>query len=1031
MKFYKTDPSQSLSPELFKNPTKEYRGAPFWAWNCRLDKDRLSRQIHYFKEMGFGGYHMHVRTGLVTKYLSDEFFDFIRHCVDEGEKTGMFSYLYDEDRWPSGFAGGLVTKPNPRFRQRYLQISVKDTADDLPRFQAIEEGKNFFLAAFRIHLDENGKLVSYEKVDRSENGPDIRYFYCMCAICDQVRFNHTCYVDTLSKPAIDEFLRITYEAYYRAVGDRFGKSVPSIFTDEPRQERSRHLPSAINRNDARLPFAFDFIETFKDVYGFDLTDHLPELFFEEEEDKHFRARYCYYDHFSERFASAFMDNLSEWSEKHGILQTGHLMGEASLLLQSEWIGEAMRSYRKVGMIGMDLLCNWKEFTTAKQCQSAVHQFGRDAMLSELYGVCNWDFDFRNHKYQGDWQAAMGVTVRVPHLSWMSMHGEAKRDYPASINYQSPWFKEYKFIEDHFSRVNTAMSRGKPVCDIGVIHPIESYWLLCGSLAETNDKRNELEKQFTDTIDWLLESSLDFEFIAESLLPGLFHSDGQTFGMGEMRYKAVVLPCLITLRKTTLAALEEFSSNGGTIVFLGECPRYVDALPDKEGRIRALYERSIAIPARRSKLVESLRPVRRVTLRREGAGLTDDLCYSLREEGDSYWMFIAHLKQKKLFDEVVSKRLEVVFDGSFDVEYFDTLSGEIRPADYSRKNGKTHVYREVFFNDSLLYHFVPASGEKERERPIVKKTVWQCDFRDGITYRRQEKNVVLLDMVTFNLDGKEFTGREEILRADDRVRDHLGIERRGSYIMQPYLLSEQPEDHALTLRYDFCSEIECDGALLAIENPQKCRILFNGEEIDNTPAGWYVDEDIKTVRLPRITVGKNVITVEMPFGQKTDVEACYLLGDFGVRVNGCVSTLIADPERIGFGSLVEQGMPFYSGNMDYLCEVDLPEDGELIAEVGMYRGAMVKVTLDEDQKEDIVFPPYKVSLGEVKKGKHTLKFTLFGMRYNTFAALHNVRSFNVTDNFDANFWRSKGSTWSYEYIFKRFGILKSPVVYLQK
>lgn len=31
--------------ELFLNPTKEYRGAPFFAWNCALDKEMLSRRI--------------------------------------------------------------------------------------------------------------------------------------------------------------------------------------------------------------------------------------------------------------------------------------------------------------------------------------------------------------------------------------------------------------------------------------------------------------------------------------------------------------------------------------------------------------------------------------------------------------------------------------------------------------------------------------------------------------------------------------------------------------------------------------------------------------------------------------------------------------------------------------------------------------------------------------------------------------------------------------------------------------------------
>ena len=56
-----------LDKELFKNPTAEYRGAPFWAWNCELDKDELLRQIDIFKEMGLGGFHMHCREGMATE----------------------------------------------------------------------------------------------------------------------------------------------------------------------------------------------------------------------------------------------------------------------------------------------------------------------------------------------------------------------------------------------------------------------------------------------------------------------------------------------------------------------------------------------------------------------------------------------------------------------------------------------------------------------------------------------------------------------------------------------------------------------------------------------------------------------------------------------------------------------------------------------------------------------------------------------------------------------------------------------------
>ena len=113
----------TLSPELFRSPTCEYRSAPFWAWNCRLEREELLRQADILHEMGFGGYHMHVRSGLATEYLGDEFMNLISDCVNKAKNNKMLAWLYDEDRWPSGFAGGLVTK-DEKYRMRYLLFTA-------------------------------------------------------------------------------------------------------------------------------------------------------------------------------------------------------------------------------------------------------------------------------------------------------------------------------------------------------------------------------------------------------------------------------------------------------------------------------------------------------------------------------------------------------------------------------------------------------------------------------------------------------------------------------------------------------------------------------------------------------------------------------------------------------------------------------------------------------------------------------------------------------------------------------------------
>ena len=46
---YPKNKEKTLNKELFKNPTAEYRGAPFWGWNCELKKETLEKQIDYLK----------------------------------------------------------------------------------------------------------------------------------------------------------------------------------------------------------------------------------------------------------------------------------------------------------------------------------------------------------------------------------------------------------------------------------------------------------------------------------------------------------------------------------------------------------------------------------------------------------------------------------------------------------------------------------------------------------------------------------------------------------------------------------------------------------------------------------------------------------------------------------------------------------------------------------------------------------------------------------------------------------------------
>ena len=1023
---YKKKTQPSISDELFKNPTSEYRAAPFWAWNTELTTDLLEKEIEYMKEMGFGGFHMHPRVGMATEYLSDDFMALVRDCVEKARKEDMLAYLYDEDKWPSGFAGGYNTKDIEN-RQKILFFTAEPyndgtlTVDDDKKVASdkLPESKYYLLACYDVVLDENGYMTSYRRIGIDEKASGRKWFAYVEYSAPSPWFNGQAYADTLQKHVIESFVKITHDRYKECVGDEFDKLVPSIFTDEPQFRQKKNLATPYDTRGSVLPFTTDFDDTFKASYGYSIVDTLPEVFFEKADGVASQPRYHYHDHIAERFASAFSDTVGKWCDENGIAMTGHMMQEPTLATQTCSLGDCMRSYRGFTIPGIDMLCDRRELTTAKQCQSAVHQYGREGAMSELYGVTDWDFDFKGHKLQGDWQAALGITLRVPHLFWVSMHGEAKRDYPASIGYQSPWYKEYKYIEDHFARVNTALTRGKPDVKIAVVHPVESYWLRYGPNSQTTLYREELESRFDELIKWLLYSTLDFDYICESLLPSQYGGTCGGLTVGKMKYDAVVVPSLYTVRGTTLDALEAFADNGGKVIFMGSVPEYVDALPSD--RAKKLAEKCERIEWSSSALVDALESERTVSIRTPRGEFSNNLIYQLRDDGDRKYLFISNVRPARNYDVELPDEFTVGVKGEWKVTLLDTLTGEKKPLAATYRGSMTEIVWQCCSCDSLLLELETGKNESgvtlERERYASEKHL-DC----GVKYTLAEPNVLLLDMPRFSVNGGEIMGPEEILRADDKIRDMLGIRRRGGGMVQPWVVSpdKNPKDK-VTLYYEFDSDIEYKGAHLALEALDYAAIKFNGASVPAVSDGYYVDEDsIKTVPLPTIKKGKNELEVTYRFGDVTQLEAMFVLGAFGVEKRGSGAKITTLPDVLCYGDITSQGLPFYGGNITY--HVTLSGKCSAIA-VAKFRGVAIAVDVDGRRAGMIAFTPHTLPL-ELGEGEHKIDLTLLGNRYNTFGALHNVDKVVWAG---PACWRSKGNYFTYDHCLRPTGILTAPRV----
>ncbi|MBQ8182391.1 MAG: hypothetical protein IJ025_00630 [Clostridia bacterium] len=1023
---YKKNGNSPLNDELFKKPTSEYRGTPFWALNNFLTKEELCRQIDVFKEMGLGGFHMHVRTGLKNKYLSDEYMELIKACVNKAKKEEMLAWLYDEDRWPSGAAGGLVTK-DKQYRARNLMFTARKEAevytDTDSRAEGNRSGEGELLACYDVILDKNGYLESYKRIDENDDATGTKWYAFLEVHQPSSWYNDQTYLDTLSKEAVEKFVEVTHEKYKDTIGEHFDGVVPAIFTDEPQFTRKRVLGNSFDtEEDIMMPWTNKVPELYKEAYGADIFDTLPEIFWDLKDSAPSLHRYRYHDFIAELFASSFADTVGGWCGENNIALTGHMMEEPTLHSQTAALGEAMRSYRSFQLPGIDLLCNFHEFTTTKQAASATHQFGYEGVLSELYGVTGWDCDFRTYKHQGDWQAALGITVRVPHLSWYAMAGEAKRDYPASISYQSPWYKEYTAVEDHFARVNTALTRGKPVVKVAVIHPVESFWLHWGPNDKSAIFRQSCDENFQGLTRWLIEGSIDFDFICESLLPDLCKEATAPLKVGEMEYTTIVVPNCETLRSSTLERLEKFRELGGRIIFMGSAPTLCDALPSDRSKL--LADKCEKVDFSRAAILTALEKDRTLTIRYDDGDLSDHLIYQLRKDVDCSWLFVCHDKEPYNKDLCHSDDIRISIPGEYTVTVYDTQNGDIYPADVTYTNGNT-VINEVFYDyDSKLYKLT----EGKTENQTADKPEFDGEGTSAPTlvdYELSEENVLLLDMAEFKLEGEEeFSPEEEILRLDNICRERLGLRNRGGRVVQPWVYGEIEPISEVTLKYTFTSEIEYEGASLALEDAEKAKITFNGEAVDNTITGNFVDISIFKVNLPKIVKGKNTLIITLPFGDSANLENVFILGKFGVKLQGRIPTLTTLPEKISFGDITQNGFPFYGGNITYKIPVEVTNNTLKVC-ASDYRGALISVKLDGNETGKIIYPPYCVFADGIEKGAHTLELTLFTHRYNTFGPVHLVNEKESWHGPDA--WRTKGANWSYEYKLRQIGIMKAPVM----
>lgn len=1036
--------------EQFTAPASAYRAKPFWAWNGRLEKKELIRQIHIMKEMGFGGYFMHSRTGLQTEYMGEEWFGLINACADEGQSEGMESWLYDEDRWPSGIAGGLATK-NEKYRAKFLEMT-----SILPgQPQKIPTGT---IAVFACQMDGNQfkKLRRIEKLEGIECAGGIENKeYVKCSEdetllvfsiapseCKDV-YNGYTYLDTMNKEAVWEFLRLTHVQYKEKCKGRLGTSIKGIFTDEP--HRGAMFSSFSEGRINRVPYTDYLFAAFQEEAGYDLIDKLPFLFLRREGEAFSKTALDYVNICQNLFLKNFAQPIQQWCRDNHMIFTGHVLHEDSLSAQTVMQGSLMRFYEYMDYPGIDILtesntCWW----VAKQAVSVARQLDKPFVLSELYGGTGWQMSLEEYKQVGDWQALFGINLRCPHLSWYTMRGEAKRDYPASIFYQSAWYKEYEKLETYFARLGVFLSQGEVECELLVLNPIESVWGYCRSgafngLDAADDRIQFLEKRYRETFDFLVRAHIDFDYGDEKLLESHGEVENGTLWLGSCSYKKVLVSGMDTIRKSTLKILAEFRRQGGTVIFAGELPQYVDGVTSCENTremtwgIEKLARLCIKTEFVKDDIAALCSSGKEVQI--TGKGSEYILCRSCICNQIRYVMLLNSDRENAYYDITLN-----LGKGKY-LELWDARTGKIIPQEVD-ENERCIVTVEFSRGEERLYRI--CNKKQEDDTPQIEKAGWREQVTDSFSYTLDEDNIMVLDQVTVEIEDKSICG--EVLKADWELRACFDIPMRSGEMIQPWYEEKYNKEQflkawAILLKYQFSVKEIPSKVRLAVEDIQHIEALWvNGNAIELKAKGHWIDRCFTCIEISGgfLQEGQNEITMKYHYQSTAGLEAVYLLGEFGVYQNNSegkweISRL---PEKLKAGDICKQGLPFYSGKVRYHLpkpdiggelKTDRTPDIELDVKLNkksarrytiknlQFSGSCIKVVGDTEQL--LFAPPYTCEVNNPKALEVVLT------RRNTFGPLHCRERRRFAYGPEA--FLTVGEEWQDDYTLLEQGLLKSP------
>lgn len=952
-----------------KTVPNAYRPVSFWFLNHELRADELRRQIGEMADKGFGGFMLHGRDGLRTPYLSPEWESAIGIAIAEAKTRGLHAWLYDENNYPSGIAGGKLVEKYP---DRTMLTLVPTLDREVRAGQALAVNlpqKPAFVLATPVTGPARRpiNLLRFVNDGRLEwRNPTGRA--CRVLVLDVVPWqpnpgNHPDFVrypDYLDAALMREFIDMTHGWYTERFGRECGKTVQGIFTDNG----CAHF-GHIRRG---IPWSRQLAQRYFEVTGQSIADVLPGLLLPTPGHEEDRLRFWRF--FGDEFIRTFVGAINRHCNRHRLFSTGHYCLEDGLGEHVRQIGDYFdvmknQNFNAVDQLGpayggdlWDKPCGEHLPSCIVNTASAALWHDSPRVMCESFGLASdgHGLDLGEMRRITGFLAALGVDLFVPHGIYYSIAGSRKWECTPD-HFHNPFWPFYREWSDYAGRLSELMAGWQSVAQVAVLYPVTTLQ----AHVELGVKRpqgsdlgavsDEVEACYHTTITGLCRNQVGFDILPEDMLQKGQVSDGRLQvptrrGKGQCAFSALVLPAMRVIEKASLENLRRFAAAGGAVLCLNTVPteiydpvtRCLSPIKGRflGGRYRLLREGTDAATC--VALVEKLRAVAPQPVR--FGGDTSQLAVRVWEKWGKRFVLIhnASLERQLGITITVAAPREPV--------RLDLDTAELGRLPWTHGDGEWTLRRDFESAESLLLT-IPEADDVLRLPPPEAPRVWRRRVAlppEWDVEAETENLLPLLQGITsfekeFQRDAFEF----EVGERFGETRLLLDLE-----MARPELLAD---------RHRAATQLFLNGKLAPA--------LVPGRRLDR----WIFETDVTAL------LRKGVNRVEIRHGgiyldHNRRLYTPYVCGRFAVARRGNRDVLVRPSKGVVLGDWRKQGWPSYAGTLIYRQTIVLPPAARncpLMLELGKVAN-LAEVRVDGKTVGCRVLPPWRVELPSVEGRK---------------------------------------------------------------